>query len=153
MINHEITTLKNSNLLHSTMTSSIQNDTDSMTNCLIFSEGDFVNWYISWIMCRCSCMTIEELEVCFRVESQQAVAYLRKNCRADGKYLGLELGELGNLEQRMKNLAINTYRKFIQALLFVSNKEYLDSITLNSDCLLFPEKVYKLLSASKYMAK
>ena len=49
----------------------------------------------------------------------------------------------------MKNFAINTYKKFIQAILFVSDKEYLDSITFNSDCFLFPNKVYKLLCNCK----
>jgi hypothetical protein len=53
------------------------------------------------------------------------------------------------LDEQIKNFAINTYKKFIQAILFVSDKDYLDSITFNSDCFLFPNKVYKLLTTCK----
>lgn len=80
------------------------------------------------------------------------MALLRKNCQGSCKNWTFELCELANLDKALASFAINTYRKFIQALLFVSGKEYLDSITFNSDCLLYPNKVYKLLSTSKHIA-
>lgn len=90
-------------------------------------------------------MTIDQLETCFRIYYPSAANFLRKSNQENNKNLFFVFPESLHLDTAMRNLAINTYKKFIQAILFLSSKDYLDTITFNSDCFLFPNKVYKLL--------
>lgn len=90
-------------------------------------------------------MTIDELETCFRIYYPEAANFLRKANQENNKNFIFAFPESLPLDVALRNLAINTYKKFIQAILFLSSKDYLDTITFNSDCFLFPNKVYKLL--------
>jgi hypothetical protein len=80
------------------------------------------------------------------------VANLKKNWSDNGKNWTLEILEFNIFNATLKNFALNTYKKFTQAILFVSDKDYLDSITFNADCFLFPNKVYQLLSSAKLIS-
>lgn len=53
--------------------------------------------------------------------------------------------ELVGMTSSFRNFVINNYHKFLKALVFTSDKDYLDSLTFSSECFLFPDRIYKLL--------